>query len=184
MEVQSVVHDRLYRNVETKNIDEFQSIFKTYYPQVVRQLMRYCKEQSTAEDLAQTVFIQLFDIDWNDIENIPAWLTKSAKFAALNYIRNEKRYREREKKEMERTKTVCESSEEQVMHKEEQKLVQKALDRLNERERKLLMLKYSGYQYKEIAEELQLEQASVGKMIARSKRKFQKLFETMRGESE
>ncbi len=50
--------------------------------------------------------------------------------------------------------------------------VRAALDRLPERERRMLLLRAEGHSYREIAQALRLAEASVGTLLARAKRAF------------
>ncbi len=52
-----------------------------------------------------------------------------------------------------------------------------ALDRLAEREREMLLLRYEGFSYREIAEALELNEASVGTLLVRAKEAFRRAFE-------
>lgn len=47
---------------------------------------------------------------------------------------------------------------------------------MNDRERTLLLMKFSGFQYKEIAEILQIEISSIGTLLVRAKMKFRKIY--------
>ncbi len=47
-----------------------------------------------------------------------------------------------------------------------------ALDRLEERERRLLLLRHEGFSYREIAEALGVAETSVGSLLLRAKRAF------------
>jgi RNA polymerase sigma-70 factor (ECF subfamily) len=55
--------------------------------------------------------------------------------------------------------------------------VRAALDRLAERERQLLLLRAEGYAYSDIARALELNEASVGTLLARAKRAFREAWE-------
>ena len=55
--------------------------------------------------------------------------------------------------------------------------VRKALDRLAPREQELLLLRAEGYSYREMAEALELNEASVGTLLARAKRAFRLVYE-------
>jgi RNA polymerase sigma-70 factor, ECF subfamily len=50
--------------------------------------------------------------------------------------------------------------------------VRAALDRLPERERQMLLLRAEGYSYRDIASALELNEASIGTLLARAKRAF------------
>ncbi|MEB8957689.1 sigma factor-like helix-turn-helix DNA-binding protein, partial [Bacillus cereus] len=53
------------------------------------------------------------------------------------------------------------------------------LNKMNERERTLLLMKFSGFQYKEVAEILQIEISSIGTLLVRAKMKFRKIYKQM-----
>jgi DNA-directed RNA polymerase specialized sigma24 family protein len=55
--------------------------------------------------------------------------------------------------------------------------VRSVLDRMTERERHLLLLRAEGYSYRDIAAALQLNEASVGVLLARAKRAFRDSYE-------
>jgi RNA polymerase sigma factor (sigma-70 family) len=55
--------------------------------------------------------------------------------------------------------------------------VRSAIDRLPERERRILLLRAEGYSYREIAVALELHEASVGTLLARAVRAFRETYE-------
>ena len=55
--------------------------------------------------------------------------------------------------------------------------VRTALDRVAERDRRLLLLRAEGYSYRDIAAALELNEASVGTMLARAVRSFRSVWE-------
>lgn len=68
---------------------------------------------------------------------------------------------------------VSESVEESMMRQMNHQEVQKWLSTLPERDRQMLLLRYSGYSYAEIAEELNIRQPLVGSVLQRATRKLQ-----------
>ncbi len=164
--------------------DSFQEMFTTYYPFVVRQIMRIVKEQQTAEDIAQDVFLSFYHTDRSVIEHIPAWLSKSALYAAYNYLRSEKRRYARQERSASEQEHVSPSTEEMWLAKESQSIVRDVLEELDERERTLLVMKYSGFPYAELAKATGTQISSVGTLLARAKSKFRTIYGRMRGEEE
>lgn len=164
--------------------DSFQELFTTYYPFVVRQIMRIVKDQQTAEDIAQDVFLSFYHTDRTVIEHIPAWLSKSALYAAYNYLRSEKRRYARQERSASEQEHVSPSSEEMWLAKESQSIVRDVLEELDERERTLLVMKYSGFPYAELAKATGTQISSVGTLLARAKSKFRTIYGRMRGEEE
>lgn len=164
--------------------DSFQEMFTTYYPFVVRQIMRIVKDQQTAEDIAQDVFLSFYHTDRSVIEHIPAWLSKSALYAAYNYLRSEKRRYARQERSPSEQEHVSPSTEEMWLAKESQSIVRDVLEELDERERTLLVMKYSGFPYAELAKATGTQISSVGTLLARAKSKFRTIYDRMRGEEE
>jgi DNA-directed RNA polymerase specialized sigma24 family protein len=57
--------------------------------------------------------------------------------------------------------------------------VRRALDRLPERDRELLLLRAEGFSYRDIAQALALNETSIGTLIARAKLAFRRNYEAM-----
>lgn len=172
------------KNQTLAHADNFQELFKTYYPYVVRQIIRIVREKSVAEDIAQEVFLKLYNSDRNTIQNIPAWLSKASIHAAYNYLRSTNRRLIRDEKASEEHTPYSPSSEENWLKQEDIQAVRKVLTEMDERDRTLLMMKYSGFDYKELAHAVQVESSSVGTLLSRAKTKFRTMYKQLRGYQE
>lgn len=142
---------------EERNVSQitFEELFKQNYAYVVKQIIWIIKEQTVAEELAQEVFLQLYHSDWKTIENLRAWLIKSSTYVAYNYIRSEKRHQARIDKEAQYQEVQIDSSlDDEWIRKEEITKVQMVLQQMKEQERTILLMKFSGFRYKEIAQVL------------------------------
>lgn len=169
---------------EERNVSHitFEALFKQNYAYVVKQIIWIIKEQTVAEELAQEVFLQLYHSDWKAIENLRAWLIKSSTYVAYNYIRSEKRHQARIDKEIQYQEVQIDSSlDDEWIRKEEITKVQIVLRQMKEQDRTILLMKFSGFRYKEIAQVLQVDDSSIGTLLARAKLKFRKIFELMEG---
>lgn len=65
----------------------------------------------------------------------------------------------------------------EIERQELQARVRRAVDRLPERERQLLLLHVEGFSYRDIAAVVAVNEASVGTLLARAKRAFQASYE-------
>jgi RNA polymerase sigma factor (sigma-70 family) len=164
--------------------ETFQDLFKQHYSHVVRKIMLIVKEQSIAEDIAQEVFVKLYHTDRETIDHIPGWLTKVAVNTAYNYIRTEKRHHARkDKQEIFQIHSVG-TVEDRFIKLEEINEVQRSLMKLPEKDRDILIMKFSGYSYEEIAKSKGLEKTSIGTSIARAKKRFKRFFMEERREED
>lgn len=76
-----------------KNIDEaFKKLFDNYWNGVYQLCVRYCKEESVAKDLTQNIFLSIWErkVTFEDIKSAEQYLSRSAKYQVLNYLRNQK----------------------------------------------------------------------------------------------
>jgi RNA polymerase sigma factor (sigma-70 family) len=60
---------------------------------------------------------------------------------------------------------------------ETRRRVRRAIDRLSERDRQMLLLRAEGYAYRDIAGILDLNEASVGTLLSRAKNAFREAYE-------
>jgi|RhiMetdeSRZDD1v2_1073273.scaffolds.fasta_scaffold1500395_1 RNA polymerase sigma factor (sigma-70 family) len=180
MELKPILSDN---NNKPSKDGTFQDLFKLHYSHVVRKVMIVVKEQSAAEDIAQEVFVKLYHTDRNTIDNLLGWLTKVAVHTAYNHIRTEKRHEARKDKQKIYENSSVASIEDRYITLEEIHEVQNTLMKLSERDRDLLVMKYSGYSYEEIAESKGMEKNSIGTFLARAKKRFKHYFmEERRGD--
>ncbi|MFK4290748.1 RNA polymerase sigma factor SigX [Bacillus sp. RC250] len=158
----------------------FEDLFKQNYVYVVKQIVWIVKNQTIAEELAQEVFLQLYRNDWKRIEHLPGWLIKSSTYVAYKYLRSEKRHQARVDKTIQYHEVQHISSlDDGWIRQEEITKVQMVLSNMDERDRTILLMKFSGFQYKEIAEVLQIDISSIGTLLVRAKQKFRKIYKQL-----
>lgn len=163
--------------------DEFESMFSKYWAPVYRVLVRLVVDPVEAEDLALETFLRLFQripIEEKDF-HLGGWLYRVATNLGLRSIRSFKR---REQYEMTAGKFALDQSNEAhpaevFAKKEEQALARQALAQMNERQSQLLILRYSGLSYKEIAETLNLSPTSIGPLLLRAEREFETCYRAL-----
>lgn len=86
--------DNILAKVKKGDHKAFRSLFDIYHAKVYRYLLRFTREQEEAEDLAQKVFIQIWEhrkkIDLR--KSFDAYLFTIAHHLACNYLRQKARY--------------------------------------------------------------------------------------------
>ncbi len=162
---------------------EFESLFREYWAYVYRILQRLVGDPAEAEDLALETFLRLYQRrpHKEDGFQMGGWLYRVATNLGLRSIRSFKR---RERYEIEAGRFALEESPETrpvELHAqaEEQDLARQALAKMNERQSQLLMLRYSGRSYKEIAGILGLSSTSIGPLLARAEREFEECYRAL-----
>jgi RNA polymerase sigma-70 factor (ECF subfamily) len=157
---------------------EFVALFDVQFKRLYRYLDRLSGDPELAADLAQDAFVRLYRR--GTLPDAPeAWLIS----VAMNLFRNVKASRSRRR----RLLTVSRGEgvhSDAPRHPDEasesldaRRRVRGVLDRMTERERHLLLLRAEGYSYRDIAAALQLNEASVGVLLARAKRAFRESYE-------
>lgn len=162
---------------------EFERLFLEYWAPVYRVLQRLVGDPSEAEDLALETFLRLHQQagKLTDGLNTGGWLYRVATRLGLRSIRSWKR---REGYELTAGRYAWEEAEppspaEILAREEERRQVRFVLSRMNERQSQMLILRYSGLSYREIAETLDLAPASIGPLLARAEREFEKQYRAL-----
>ncbi len=161
----------------------FEALFQEHWAHVYRLLNRLVGDPAEAEDLALETFVRLYQrYTLRENESNPGgWLHRVATNLGLHSIRSWKR---RERYELTAGKYALEESPEarpaEIMAQEEEhRLVRLALAQMNERQSQLLVMRYSGSSYKEIANALKLAPTSIGPLLLRAEREFEKHYRAL-----
>lgn len=162
---------------------EFEALFLEHWMSVYRILRRLVGDPAEAEDLALEAFLRLYRRNQKQptIENAGGWLYRVATRLGLNSIRDWKR---REQYELTAGRYALEeraqpSPAEILAQEEERRQVRLVLARMNERQSQLLLLRHSGFSYKEIASALNLAPGSIGPLLVRAEREFEKRYRAL-----
>jgi RNA polymerase sigma-70 factor (ECF subfamily) len=161
----------------------FEQLFLENWSSIYRLLVRLTGDPAEAEDLALETFSRLHQHPPKGGEdyNPGGWLYRVATNLGLRSIRSFKR---REQYEMAAGKDALGEAPEnrpaQIFeNKEEQRLAQLALAKMNPRRAELLVMRYSGMAYKEIAKALHLSPTSIGPLLLRAEREFEKTYRSL-----
>jgi RNA polymerase sigma-70 factor (ECF subfamily) len=180
---ESVWHESIPRPMKlskSTSDESFEGIFHEYWNSIHRLLLRMVIDPAEAEDLALETFYRLYKYRplQRETFNIRGWLYKVATNLALQSIRSFKR---REQYEMYVGQdALIEALEDQppkiLAEKEDRYYVHMALGQMNSRQAELLTMRYSGMAYKDIAAALNLSPTSIGPLLLRAEREFERCY--------
>lgn len=136
-----------------------------------------------AEDLAQEAFLRLYRHPPDDIQAVGAWLHRVATRIAYDYMRQKSSLKRAEEREVASSKTdlIEPPSDVLVMRNQDRESVKRVLQQLSERDRQVLLLRYSGYTYAEIADIVGVNSEIVGTLIRRALSRFKRQYYGLEG---
>jgi RNA polymerase sigma-70 factor (ECF subfamily) len=158
--------------------DRFTELFDARFQRLYRYLDRLSGEPELAADLAQEALLRLYQR--GSLPDAPdAWLIT----VAMNLFRNARSMQTRRRRllTVARAEAVladpAPSPAHVAMDVASSTRVRAALDQLPERERQLLLLRAEGFSYREISTALDVNEASIGTLLARAKRAFREAYD-------
>ncbi len=164
----------LQRFYETGDETSFEALFLRHYDMVYGVLYRLTGTAQVAEELAQDVFLSLSQKRLKRSENIAGWLYRVAVNTGYNQLKADSRRWRREvsvvRQEAGETVSVPEQA---LIRQQAQQRVRAVLAMMKPRDAKILVLRESGFQYKEIAEIAGINPKSVGKLLSRALTTFE-----------
>lgn len=182
---QSMLTDaKLLTRLQSGDAESFETLFLRHYDRVYGILYRLLGNRADAEDVAQQVFLKLYrrphsvSLRKSD-DSLSAWLYRVAVNTGYNALRGKTRRRKwyqvfsnQWDAEMPHPPTPADHSERAAT----QSQVRQVLALLKPRDAKLLLLRHSGLSYKELAETLGVAPGSVGSLLSRAERAFEKRY--------
>ncbi len=157
-------------------------IFDLYYASVYRYLYGCIRDASESEDLAQEVFVRLYQQlrDGKEIANLRPWLFTVAHNLAVNFSKTARRRHVvlsiDEHDSAESSALVAEALSRDALFRDAQTelrtVAAASLESLSDRERRCLELRAEGLCYREIADVLSISISSVTTYLTRAIRKL------------
>jgi len=151
---------------------DFDQTFDELYPPLVRYCHRLTGDRDAAEDTAQEAMVRLYT---HKVEGptpaLRVWLFKTA----THLVRDRYRVEENRRRLLEAdpvTPGEVEGPERALERGSDRARAQRALAELGERDREMLLMRYGGFSYKEIADMVDVAATSVGTLLARAERRF------------
>jgi len=155
--------------------DSFEHAFRIVFENRAASLHRYLSilsgDPGLADDIAQECFIRLYRR--GSMPDSPAaWLVT----VAHNLLRDENPRRTRRSGELP-SADPSPDTDAGALAAERVASARRALALLPERDRQLLLLRHAGYEYREIAQILNLVPSGIGTMLARAGAAFRRIYE-------
>lgn len=165
---------------------DFQSIVETHQEKVRNTCFRFVKNPDDADELAQDVFVQVYESlsHFREESELSTWIYRIAVNKSLDFIRKKNRKKRfaqlttlfgfgEEKEEI--IIPIDDNPHQDLENKERKQILQSAIDKLPENQRKAITLsKYEGFSNKEIVSIMKLSLSSVESLIHRAKKNLHK----------
>jgi len=163
--------------------DLIEGLFREHYPKIVGMLTRLMGDRGQAEELASDTFCKLSGRRGGlDHENLTAWLYRAATNAGLDALRSNARRKRREEGAEPTGAGASEDALQGMLRAERCQRVRQILAGLKPRDAQLLLLRANGLAYRELAETLGIQPASVGTLLARAEAEFERKYRARYGE--
>lgn len=162
----------------------YEALLKTYQPRLLRVLRHIVGSESVAEDLVQDVFLRVWRArkNYTPKAKFSTWVFHIAHNVASNSLRDRKRKKEFQVASIDANNSAAFSLEQLAMAStgampvrkldktERAEMVRIAVEALNERQRMALLLcKFEGLSYQEIASTMELSVQAVKSLLSRAR---------------
>ncbi len=151
---------------------DFDTAFDHLFPPLVRYCHRLTGDRDVSEDVAQEALVRLFA---RHVEGpmpaLRAWLVKTA----TRLVRDRHKVEENRRRLLRENPvkpSEPESPERRLERSRDVERARSALEMLAPRDREMLLMRYEGFSYKEIAEVVEVEASSVGTLLSRAEARF------------
>jgi RNA polymerase sigma factor (sigma-70 family) len=175
----SIVHNESGSQSLNSDLD-FKRLYDATFPVLFRVAYRITNNTEAAEDLCQDSFFRLYERNmvFPNSEEAKYWLIRVVKNASLNYAKRKDRERKAYQRAFKEDFRQEESGEGLLVKKETSEEVQKALDKLPENLKMVLILKeYAEMNYKEIGRILGISEGNVKVRVFRARERLAALLQ-------
>jgi len=148
---------------------DFETQFRRYYRAIYRFAYRIVQNEEDARDITQETFGKLLETMRQERtpENVRAWLYRVAANGSYNLVERTGRRAELRAQQFE-TPAGTRDPADQMERLEQTQRMWNSIEALNHKDQTMLMLYHDGFSYREMAEVLEINPNSVGKILARA----------------
>lgn len=157
---------------------EFRSVFFQYYERMVAILVRLLGDRSRSEEIANDALWRLYREPSLQFDgNVGGWLYRTATNLGIDALRGSARRRQYETEAgREQQLEAKESPLDDVLRAEKCQRVRGVLAEIKPASAQLLILRASGFSYKELADALDIKASGIGTMLNRAEEEFRERY--------
>ncbi len=156
---------------------EWHRLYDSEFESLVRLAVRIVGNWSAAEDVVQEAFLRGLS-DGDRVVRAAPWLRTVVVRICYDRLRSQTAGERRDRRlRVQPCVGVAPSAEQEWETRTDQERLRKALGCLPERDRRALELRYSGYSYRELAQSLRVDDATVGTLLLRAMKKLKREYE-------
>ena len=172
--------------VQQGNKLAFEELMRHYYPRILNFIYRFVGHQSTAEDLAQEVFMRVYNSAprYRPKSRFQTWIYTIAKNVALNDLRRSRRLTYSRDEPADGDDQLFyrdmdglgqDAPDEKMIQKEKAARIRTAISELPENQRAAIILRrYEEFSYAEIAATLNVSDKAVKSLLSRAMQNLKK----------
>lgn len=169
---------RLVKEVLKGNLDSFNIIVNKYEVPILRFIYNLIKNTQTAEDITQDVFITVYNklYLYKSEYKFSNWIFQIARNKCIDYIRKNKKTVEANIDEIRELASKETTPQEFLEFKELKEQVEKFLYSLEDIDRQIILLRYSGENttFHDIAQIMKISESSVKRRYYNARERFKK----------
>lgn len=150
--------------------EAFETLFRTYSEPLSAFAAQYVSSPEVAEEIVQDLFLEIWErrAHWTPTTNVRAYLYKTARNKALDYLKHAEVVAEW-KRQAEVWESSLRSPAEELRQNELRRAIQAALAELPKRRRLIFVLsRRHGMTYREVAETLEISVKTVETQMSRA----------------
>ena len=163
--------EQIFGQLKEGNQLIFESIFHSYYKELVLYAVRFVELQEEAEEIVQNLFVEIWNKrkELNVHTSLRAYLFGSVRNTSLNYIKHKKvEYKYREYNDF-HIKNENYTEKDILVEEELSSRIENAIEKLPpERKKIFIMSRFEQLKYKEIAQKLNVSIKTVENQMGRA----------------
>ena len=161
---------------------EFEAVFLEHYARIVSVLLRLLGDHTRAEELANDVFWKLYRLPLREVDGrVGGWLFRTATNLGIDALRSAARRRKYEDAAARSPQTTPSNPLDDMVRAEQRRRVRAVLAAIKPAQAQILILRASGFSYKELAEVLEAKPSGIGTMLSRAQSEFRKVYLELHG---